>query len=121
MGTRRSSRWITLGLDPIVRCQWRSAHVSSTEQLQCQPCKGKLPPETREVPIDHPELTQGLVGAPVERDGPMISRWTDGEAVLPLPAMSGIVMLEIHLAGSMIYAVDAAPEVRRSGSAPSRS
>jgi hypothetical protein len=39
-----------------------------------------------------------------------MSRWTDGEAVLPLPAMSGHVMLEIYLAGSMTYAVDAAPE-----------
>ena len=38
-----------------------------------------------------------------------MSRWTDGEAVLSLPAMSGIVMLEVHLAGSMIYAADAVP------------
>jgi hypothetical protein len=30
--------------------------------------------------------------------------------VLPLPAMSGTIKLEIHLAGSMIYTVDAAPE-----------
>ena len=34
--------------------------------------------------------------------------WTDGEAVLPLPALHGDVMLEIHLAGSMIYALEAA-------------
>jgi hypothetical protein len=40
----------------------------------------------------------------------MMSRWTDGEAVVPLPAMSGHVMLEIYLAGSMTYAVNAAPE-----------
>jgi hypothetical protein len=39
-----------------------------------------------------------------------MSRWTDGEAVLPLPAMRGPVMLEIHLAGPMTYVVDAAPE-----------
>ena len=39
-----------------------------------------------------------------------MSRWTDGEAVLPLPVMSGNVMLELHLAGSMIYAVNAAPQ-----------
>ena len=32
------------------------------------------------------------------------------EAVLPLLAMRGHVMLEIHLAGSMTYAVDAASE-----------
>ena len=64
--------------------------------------------ETREVPVDHPDLTRGWWA--VERDGQMMSRWTDGEAVLPLPAMRGHVMLEIHLAGSMTYAVDAAPE-----------
>jgi len=39
----------------------------------------------------------------------MISRWTDGEAVLPLPAMCGAVMLEIHLAGVMTFAVDTVP------------
>jgi hypothetical protein len=41
-----------------------------------------------------------------------MSRWTDGEAVLPLPAMRGIVMLEIHLAGSMIFAVEDRTERR---------
>ena len=61
----------------------------------------------REVPVDHPDLTRGWWD--VERDGQMISRWTDGEAVLPLPAMRGHVILEIHLAGTMIYAVDAVP------------
>ena len=30
--------------------------------------------------------------------------------MLPLPVMSGTVMLEIHLAGSMIYVADIAPE-----------
>jgi hypothetical protein len=30
--------------------------------------------------------------------------------MLPLPAMSGTVMLELHLAGSMIYVVDAGPK-----------
>jgi hypothetical protein len=64
--------------------------------------------ETREVPLDHPDLTRGWWA--VERDGQIMSRWTDGEAVLPLPAMRGPVMLEIHLAGTMTYAVNAAPE-----------
>jgi hypothetical protein len=63
--------------------------------------------ELREVPVDHPDLTRGWWA--VERDGQIMSRWTDGEAVLPLPAVSGHLILEIHLAGSMIYAVDAAP------------
>jgi hypothetical protein len=61
--------------------------------------------EVREVPIDHPELTQGWWA--VEQDGPMMSRWTDGEAVLPLPPMHGHIVLEIHLAGSMIFTLDA--------------
>ena len=63
--------------------------------------------ETREIPVDHPDLTRGWWA--IERDGQIMSRWTDGEAMLLLPAMSGHVMLELHLAGSMIYAVDAAP------------
>jgi Hint domain len=64
--------------------------------------------ELREIPVDHPDLSRGWWA--VERDGQLMSRWTNGEAVLPLPEMSGHVMLEIHLAGSMIYAVDTAPE-----------
>ena len=48
--------------------------------------------ETREVPMDHPGLTEGWWA--VERDGQVTSRWTDGEVVLPLPAMHGHVMLE---------------------------
>ncbi len=53
--------------------------------------------ELREIPIDHPDLTGGWWA--VERDGQIMSRWTDGEAVLPVPAMRGQVMLEVHLAG----------------------
>jgi Hint domain len=63
--------------------------------------------ELREIPVDHPDLTWGWWA--VERDGQIMSRWTDGEAVLPLPTMSGHVMLELHLAGSMIYVEEAAP------------
>jgi len=64
--------------------------------------------EVSEVPMDHPGLTEGWWA--VERDGQVMSRWTDGDAVVPLPAMSGDVMLEVHLAGSMTYVVEAAPE-----------
>jgi hypothetical protein len=64
--------------------------------------------ELREIPVDHPDLSRGWWA--VERDGQVMSRWTDGEAVLLLPAMRGHVMLEIHLAGSMTYVVDAACE-----------
>ncbi len=64
--------------------------------------------ELREIPMDHPGLTTGWWD--IEQDGQIMSRWTDGEAVVPLPAMSGHVMLELYLAGSMTYAVNAAPE-----------
>ena len=64
--------------------------------------------ETREVPMDHPDITRGWWD--IEHDGPMMSRWTDGEAVLPLPPMRGPAMLEVHLAGAMTYAVDAVPD-----------
>jgi hypothetical protein len=61
--------------------------------------------EVQEVPVDHPCLTEGWWA--VERDGIAISRWTNGQAVLPLPAMQDDAMLEIHLAGAMTYAVEA--------------
>ena len=35
-----------------------------------------------------------------------MSRWTDDKAVLQLPAMDGHVVLEIQLAGPMIFVED---------------
>jgi hypothetical protein len=63
--------------------------------------------EVCEVPVDHPDLTNGWWA--VERDGQMICRWTDGDAVLPLPAMAEQATLEIHLAGAMTYIMEAEP------------
>jgi hypothetical protein len=60
-----------------------------------------------EVPVDHPGLARGWWA--VERDGQVMCRWTNGEAVLPLPAMNGDAMLEVHLAGTMTYIVEAEP------------
>ena len=57
--------------------------------------------------MDHPDIAQGWWA--IERDGPMMSRWTNGEAVLPLSAIHGHDLLELHLAGSMIYVEDAMP------------
>ena len=62
--------------------------------------------EVREIPVDHPDLSEGWWA--VERDGQSMSRWTSGSAVLPLPAMHGVAMLEIHLAGAVQYVMDAA-------------
>ena len=39
----------------------------------------------------------------IEQDGPVMSRWTDGTATLPLPPTRGPVLLEIQLAGAMTY------------------
>ena len=71
--------------------------------------------ELREIPVDHPDLTQGWWA--VEQDGPMTCRWTDGDAVSALPAMRGQVMLEIHLAGSMTYVVEAEDGTERRAAA----
>ncbi len=63
--------------------------------------------ETREVAMDHPDFARGWWE--IERDGPSMSRWTDGAAVLPLPPMRGPNLLEIHLAGTMTYVEDTVP------------
>jgi hypothetical protein len=57
--------------------------------------------QVSEIPMDHPDLQKGWWA--VERDGWTIRRWTDGEAVLPLPAMNGVTMLELQLGGGMDY------------------
>jgi hypothetical protein len=58
--------------------------------------------------MDHPGLNDGWWD--VEREGQTMSRWTDGDAVVPLPKMEAPVILELHLAGEMIYAAEAEPE-----------
>jgi hypothetical protein len=64
--------------------------------------------ELQEIPMDHPDLTKGWWD--IERDGQVMSRWTNGDATVSLPKMAGHVMLEVHLAGEMIYTLDAEPE-----------
>ena len=59
--------------------------------------------QVREIPMDHPDLQQGWWA--VERDGWAIRRWTDGEAVLPLPATNGVTTLELQFGGSMDYVI----------------
>ncbi|HTI79541.1 MAG TPA: Hint domain-containing protein, partial [Acetobacteraceae bacterium] len=58
--------------------------------------------ELYEIPLDDPRLTDGWWA--VERDGRSISRWTNGCALLPLSEPSRFTILEIQLAGTMIYA-----------------
>jgi Hint domain len=67
--------------------------------------------DVQDVPVDDLGLSQGWWA--VERDGSTLRRWTDGDAVLPLPAMDGPVRLEIRATGSgMRYRVDAGQQRR---------
>jgi hypothetical protein len=50
--------------------------------------------DLREVPVDSPNLTRGWWA--VEREGITLRRWTDGDTVLPLPAIDGPAVLEIR-------------------------
>ena len=67
--------------------------------------------ELREVPVDHPDLSKGW--HMVERDGVALRRWTNGDAVLPLPVLGGPTMLEIRAGGGgMTYLSGGAQEQR---------
>jgi hypothetical protein len=67
--------------------------------------------ELREIPVDHPDLSQGWQAA--ERAGAALRRWTNGDAMLPLPALSGPTMLEIRAGnGGMTYVTSAEQERR---------
>lgn len=57
---------------------------------------------TRTIPVDHPSLTDGW-WAP-EGDGTQLWRWTDGDAVLPLP--DGKLSLEVTLGEAALYPAD---------------
>lgn len=56
--------------------------------------------------LDHPDLAAGWWD--VERDGLAMRRWTNGDAVVPLPVFTGSAMLEVHLSGEMTYVVSVA-------------
>ena len=65
--------------------------------------------EMQEIPVDHPDLSQGWQA--VERDGMALRRWTNGDAVLPLPTLGGPTMLEIRIgSGGMAYVISAERE-----------
>ena len=65
----------------------------------------------QDVPLDHPALSRGWWTA--ERDGAVMQRWTDGDAVLLLPPSPDPAVLEIH-AGTdgMTYPIAADQERR---------
>ena len=63
--------------------------------------------DVHEVAMDHPGLSQGWWA--VERDGQVMHRWTDGDAVLALPPTQGDAILEVHLSSAMPYVTEADP------------
>ena len=69
--------------------------------------------DVRPIPVDHPALSRGWWG--VEQEGTAIRRWTDGNAVLPLPAFDGPALLEIHIGDVGMTYVTEAEETRSAG------
>jgi hypothetical protein len=72
----------------------------------------RMADEVREMPVDHPDLASGWWA--VEREGNGLRRWTDGDAVLPLPGTSGDALLELHFGGAITYLAEpeADPQLR---------
>jgi Hint domain len=63
-----------------------------------------------EVPLDHPTLSRGWWA--VEHAGAALRRWTNGDAVVSLPASGGPTMLEVHLAcASLAYPIERLAQV----------
>jgi hypothetical protein len=58
--------------------------------------------EVTTIALDDPALSQGWWD--VERNGVAMRRWTDGNALLPLPRVPGVSMLEIR-AGGLDYVI----------------
>ena len=68
--------------------------------------------EVLAIPVDHPDLTRGWWA--VERRGAELRRWTNGDAVLPLPVSNGPFILEIVVGDcGMTYPAAAQPGYRR--------
>jgi hypothetical protein len=62
-----------------------------------------------DMPLDSPDLAEGWWA--VEQDGISMRRWTNGDAVLPLPVFPGPSILEVHLGGEMTYLMDSSVAV----------
>ena len=63
--------------------------------------------QSQDIPVDHPGLRQGWWA--VEADGAGLSRWTNGDATLPLPPVFGPCTLEVTLRHATTYALAAVP------------
>lgn len=70
----------------------------------------------QDVPLDHPALARGWWA--VEGDNQAMRRWTNGDAVLALPAMSGPTVLDIRADNAgLLYPATAKTVLDRSGCA----
>jgi Hint domain len=67
--------------------------------------------EVQDVPVDHPVLFQGWWAA--EQDGMALRRWTNGDAVVPLPSFEHPAILEIHASNSGMAYLTSADRDRR--------
>ena len=59
--------------------------------------------EMEEIPLDHPQLTDGWWAT--ERDQTTLWRWTNGDAVVPV-ARGSAALLEVTLGETLAYPVD---------------
>ena len=66
--------------------------------------------EVQDIPLDHPGLSVGWWA--LEKCDVLFRRWTDGDAILPLPAFMAPAMLEIHASSENIsYSTRSEPVV----------
>lgn len=66
--------------------------------------------EQMELAADHPAFMQGWHS--VEHDGSVLWRWTDGNAVLPIPLRAGPLTVEIHVHQTRTYRIFAEEPAR---------
>ncbi|HET7881962.1 MAG TPA: Hint domain-containing protein, partial [Acetobacteraceae bacterium] len=67
--------------------------------------------DLRDIALDGPDLKQGWWE--VERDGNVMGRWTEGDAMLTLPTQTGPRMLEVHIGQDLTYPVESPAEEAR--------
>jgi hypothetical protein len=72
----------------------------------------RMPDDVHEIPVDHPGLVSGWWA--VEREGYGLRRWTNGDAVLPLPGLHGDALLQLRFGGAITYLAQAEADPQRS-------
>ena len=65
--------------------------------------------ETLSIPLDHPGLGLGW-WQPEWHDNATLRRWTDGDAVVPMPPAEGPCLLEVEVAATLTYKLPVAAQ-----------